>query len=105
MAETATEVEMIPVYIMGKQYMVPEALTIMKAIEYAGYQFIRGCGCRGGVCGACSTAISTRCAANPAVARRNTRCYRPPSNWASAIYTNASRVRTCSIHRRLRTST
>jgi len=55
MAETATEVEMIPVYIMGKQYMVPEALTIMKAIEYAGYQYIRGCGCRGGVCGACST--------------------------------------------------
>jgi succinate dehydrogenase/fumarate reductase-like Fe-S protein len=46
---------MIPVFIMGKKYMVPEALTIMKAMEYAGYKFIRGCGCRGGVCGACST--------------------------------------------------
>jgi len=46
---------MIPVYIMGKKYMVPAELTIMKAIEYAGYQMIRGCGCRGGVCGACST--------------------------------------------------
>jgi Fe-S oxidoreductase len=46
---------MIPVYIMGKQYEVPETLTIMKAMEYAGYQFIRGAGCRGGVCGACST--------------------------------------------------
>jgi len=27
----------------------------MKAIEYAGYKYIRGCGCRGGVCGACAT--------------------------------------------------
>ncbi|MEW6073839.1 MAG: 4Fe-4S dicluster domain-containing protein [Planctomycetota bacterium] len=50
-----TEAELIPVYVMGKRYLVPAALTIMKAIEYAGHQFIRGCGCRGGVCGACST--------------------------------------------------
>jgi succinate dehydrogenase/fumarate reductase-like Fe-S protein len=49
------EAPMIPVYIMGKRYEVPETLTIMKAMEYSGYQFIRGCGCRGGVCGACST--------------------------------------------------
>ena len=49
------EVEMIPIYIMGKKYMVPEELTIMKAMEYAGYQFVRGCGCRMGVCGACGT--------------------------------------------------
>ncbi len=47
--------KLIPIYIMGKKYEVPETLTIMKAIEYAGYKFIRGCGCRGGVCGACST--------------------------------------------------
>jgi succinate dehydrogenase/fumarate reductase-like Fe-S protein len=51
----AIEAKMIPVYIMGKRYEVPETLTIMKAMEYSGYQFIRGCGCRGGVCGACST--------------------------------------------------
>jgi len=51
----AVETKMISVYIMGKKYEVPETLTIMKAMEYAGYQFIRGCGCRGGVCGACST--------------------------------------------------
>jgi Fe-S oxidoreductase len=51
----AVEAKLIPVYIMGKRYEVPETLTIMKAMEYAGYQFIRGCGCRGGVCGACST--------------------------------------------------
>ena len=46
---------MVPVYIMGKKYMLPETLTIQKAIEYAGYQFIRACGCRGGICGACPT--------------------------------------------------
>ena len=51
----AVKAKMIPVYIMGKSYEVPETLTVMKAMEYAGYQFIRGCGCRGGVCGACST--------------------------------------------------
>ncbi len=49
------EVNLIPVFIMGKKYMVPESLTIMKAMEYAGYKFIRGAGCRGGVCGACGT--------------------------------------------------
>ncbi|MBI5888866.1 MAG: 4Fe-4S dicluster domain-containing protein [Deltaproteobacteria bacterium] len=47
--------KMIPIYIMGREYMVPETLTIMKAIEYAGYKYIRGCGCRGGICGACGT--------------------------------------------------
>ncbi len=47
--------KMIPVYVMGKKYMLPETLTIQKAIEYAGYQFIRACGCRGGICGACPT--------------------------------------------------
>lgn len=47
--------KMIPVYIMGKRYEVPEGLTIMKAMEYAGFKFIRGCGCRGGICGACAT--------------------------------------------------
>jgi formate hydrogenlyase subunit 6/NADH:ubiquinone oxidoreductase subunit I len=45
----------VKIYIMGKEYEVLESLTIMKALEYAGYKFIRGCGCRGGVCGACST--------------------------------------------------
>jgi len=45
----------IPIFIMGKQYMVPETLTIMKAMEYAGYQYVRGAGCRGGICGACAT--------------------------------------------------
>ncbi len=47
--------ELIPIYIMGKRYDVPSSLTIMKAMEYAGYTLIRGVGCRGGFCGACST--------------------------------------------------
>jgi Fe-S oxidoreductase len=49
------EAKTIPIYVMGKRYDVPDTLTIMKALEYAGYQYIRGCGCRGGVCGACAT--------------------------------------------------
>lgn len=45
----------VHVYFMGKQYEVPSHLTIMTAMEYAGYQLIRGCGCRNGFCGACAT--------------------------------------------------
>jgi heterodisulfide reductase subunit C len=45
----------IEVFIMGKSYKVPPGLTIMKALEYSGYRYIRGCGCRAGFCGACST--------------------------------------------------
>jgi formate hydrogenlyase subunit 6/NADH:ubiquinone oxidoreductase subunit I len=51
----AVKIKLIPVFVMGKRYLVPETLTIMKALEYAGYRFIRGCGCRGGICGACAT--------------------------------------------------
>ena len=46
---------MVNVFIMGKKYSVPENLTIMEAMEYAGYQLVRGCGCRNGFCGACAT--------------------------------------------------
>lgn len=46
---------MIDIYIRGKRYQVPEGLTIMTAMEYCGYKLIRGCGCRGGSCGACVT--------------------------------------------------
>ena len=53
--ETGDILQMIPIYIMGKKYEVPMGLTIMKALEYSGYRLIRGCGCRGGVCGACVT--------------------------------------------------
>ncbi len=53
--EVKVESNLIPIFIMGKKYMVPDSLTIMKAMEYAGYKFIRGAGCRGGICGACAT--------------------------------------------------
>lgn len=45
----------IPIFVMGKKYEVPETLTIMKAMEFAGFRFLRGAGCRGGICGACPT--------------------------------------------------
>lgn len=51
----ALAIETIPIFVMGRRYEVPQGLTIMKAMEYAGYKFIRGAGCRGGVCGACGT--------------------------------------------------
>ena len=46
---------MVNVYFFGKKYQVPASLTIMKALEYAGYSLVRGCGCRNGFCGACAT--------------------------------------------------
>jgi len=49
------EKKLFSIYIFGKKYRVPEGLTIQKAMEFAGYQFIRSCGCRGGICGACLT--------------------------------------------------
>ena len=51
---------MLTIYVMGKPYRVPRDLTIMKAMEYAGYRFVRGCGCRGAFCGACGTVYRTK---------------------------------------------
>lgn len=53
--EIADRTDLVPIFIMGKRYDVPSTLTIQKAFEFAGYQLIRGCGCRGGICGACAT--------------------------------------------------
>ena len=47
--------DMVNVFLFGKKYEVPSDLTIMEAMEYAGYQLVRGCGCRNGFCGACAT--------------------------------------------------
>ena len=46
---------MVTVYLFGKKYEGPSNLTIMGAMEYAGYQLVRGCGCRNGFCGDCAT--------------------------------------------------
>ncbi len=50
----------IVVHILGKAYRVPAGLTILGAMEYAGYRLVRGVGCRGGFCGACGTIYRTR---------------------------------------------
>lgn len=47
--------DMVNIFLFGKKYEVPSNLTIMKAMEYSGYQLVRGCGCRNGFCGACTT--------------------------------------------------
>jgi len=46
---------MVNVFFDGKKYVVPGDLTIMTAMEYAGFALVRGCGCRHGFCGACAT--------------------------------------------------
>lgn len=51
---------MVTIYVLGKRHRVPAGLTIMKAMEYAGHQFRRGAGCRGGFCGACATIYRTK---------------------------------------------
>ncbi len=53
-------VKLIPIYVMGRRYEAPQGLTILKAMEFIGYRFKRGCGCRGGVCGACVTIFRRR---------------------------------------------
>jgi ferredoxin len=50
---------MVTIYLMGKAYPVPADLTIMRAMEETGHQFVRGAGCRGGFCGACATVFRT----------------------------------------------
>ena len=54
-AKKMSDKEKVAIYILGKKYEVPPSLTIMDAMEYAGYQLVRGCGCRSGFCGACAT--------------------------------------------------
>jgi succinate dehydrogenase/fumarate reductase-like Fe-S protein len=51
--------DMVRIYIMGKEYKVPSNLTILTAMEYAGYKIKRGAGCREGFCGACATVYRT----------------------------------------------
>jgi len=50
-----TKRKIIPVYISGEHYEVPEGSTIISAMEYSGFQLKRGVGCREGYCGACAT--------------------------------------------------
>ena len=54
-SQSRSPIPMITVHIMSRAYSVPAEATIMGAIEHAGYQIIRGAGCREGFCGACAT--------------------------------------------------
>jgi heterodisulfide reductase subunit C len=45
----------ITIFVHGKKYDAPGDLTIIDAMEYLGFKFIRGSGCRQGMCGACAT--------------------------------------------------
>lgn len=47
--------ELIKINCLGRDYQVPGNLTIMTALEWIGYKYTLGCGCRGGFCGACAT--------------------------------------------------
>ncbi|OSM08465.1 4Fe-4S dicluster domain-containing protein [Magnetofaba australis] len=44
----------IVIYYEEAPYEVPAGRTIIAALEEAGIRFVRGVGCRGGVCGACA---------------------------------------------------
>ena len=59
----ATEVQTAPlvaVEIMGKPHQVPQAITVLQAMWYAGHELIRGVGCLGGTCGACGIVYRTK---------------------------------------------
>lgn len=45
---------LIRVWINGKEWQVPEGLTMVQSMWYTGHEVIHGIGCLGGVCGACA---------------------------------------------------
>ncbi len=47
--------DFVTIQVMERSARVPASLTIVKALEYAGYKLTRGVGCRAGFCGACGT--------------------------------------------------
>lgn len=57
MVMCSTRSKNITVHIFGKPYSIPAGLTILRAMEFVGYTPIHECGCRGGVCGACTVTV------------------------------------------------
>ncbi len=45
---------MIQIHVDGRPLQVPEGVTVVQALWHAGHELIRGIGCLGGVCGACT---------------------------------------------------
>ena len=54
------QIPRVTIFVGGKRYEVPYDLTIMDAMEHAGFRLIRGSGCRQGMCGACATLYRLR---------------------------------------------
>lgn len=52
--------KMVTVEIAGKKYQVPEGITVVRALWYAGQEVTRGIGCLAGFCGACATYYRTK---------------------------------------------
>jgi succinate dehydrogenase/fumarate reductase-like Fe-S protein len=52
--------DFVTIQITERAVKVPAALTILKALEYAGYKLTHGVGCRAGFCGACGTVYRLR---------------------------------------------
>lgn len=50
----------VTIEIMGKKHRVPQGITVIQAMWYAGHELIRGVGCLGGVCGACGIVYRSR---------------------------------------------
>lgn len=50
-----TDNNLVTIQVMEQAVKVPESLTILTALEYAGYKLTHGVGCRAGFCGACGT--------------------------------------------------
>ncbi|HXZ25944.1 MAG TPA: 4Fe-4S ferredoxin [Nitrospiria bacterium] len=57
--KTATPL-LVSVEIMGKPHRVPQGITVLQAMWYAGHELIRGVGCLGGTCGACGIVYRTK---------------------------------------------
>ncbi len=58
--DNAIQPQMVTVEIDGKNFQVPEGITLMKALWYARKEVVRGAGCLGGFCGACATYYRTK---------------------------------------------
>ncbi|MEO5378228.1 MAG: 2Fe-2S iron-sulfur cluster-binding protein [Magnetococcus sp. DMHC-6] len=52
--------ETVNIIFDGKPYQVADNRTILSALEHTGHVFVRGVGCRGGVCGACTVLYRKR---------------------------------------------
>ena len=44
----------IALTILGQRVEVPEGMTLLNAMQVAGFDYLKGCGCRMGDCGECA---------------------------------------------------